>query len=85
MYVLPAEGETRIGLSVSKKVGNSVVRHRIARLLRECYLAYKEDLPQGYHLVVVARYTCKGAGLSELKEAFGQLLNMHQLVTGRNS
>ena len=29
--------KNRIGISVSKKVGNSVVRHRVKRLVRECY------------------------------------------------
>ena len=36
MYVLKQDvQENRIGISVSKKVGNSVVRHRITRLIRE--------------------------------------------------
>ena len=30
-------GRNRIGISVSRKVGNSVVRHRITRLVRESY------------------------------------------------
>ena len=38
MYVLKQDvQENRIGISVSKKVGNSVVRHRITRLIRESY------------------------------------------------
>ena len=38
MYVLPNnKEENRLGISVSKKVGNSVVRHRVARLVRESY------------------------------------------------
>ena len=38
MYVLKNNTEeNRLGISVSKKVGNSVVRHRITRLIRESY------------------------------------------------
>ena len=29
--------KNRLGISVSKKVGNSVVRHRVIRLIRESY------------------------------------------------
>jgi ribonuclease P protein component len=38
MYILPQDRMcSRIGISVSKKVGNSVIRHRITRLIRESY------------------------------------------------
>ena len=38
MYAKPNDlGTSRIGISVSKKVGNSVVRHRIKRLVKESY------------------------------------------------
>ena len=38
LYVLQNQTErNRLGISVSKKVGNSVVRHRMARLIRESY------------------------------------------------
>ena len=44
MYVLENQHmKNRLGISVSKKVGNSVVRHRITRLIRECY-RLNEDL-----------------------------------------
>lgn len=52
----------RLGISVSKKVGNSVVRHRIKRLIKECYRRIEEDLLTGYDLVVVAR---EGSGESD--------------------
>ena len=38
MYIMEnGTGRNRIGISVSKKVGNSVVRHRVTRLVRESY------------------------------------------------
>ena len=44
MYVYQTgREETRIGISVSKKVGNSVVRHRVTRLLRECFRLNREQ------------------------------------------
>ena len=44
MYVMKTgEEENRIGISVSKKVGNSVVRHHITRLLREIFRLNNKD------------------------------------------
>ena len=42
--------ENRLGISVSKKVGNSVVRHRITRLIRESYRLNEEKFEKGYDL-----------------------------------
>lgn len=51
----------RLGISVSKKVGNSVVRHHLARLIRENYRLSEELYKEGYDMVVVARVAAKNA------------------------
>ena len=80
VYILEKEGPSRIGISVSKKVGNSVERHRTTRLIRESYLSVKEEIPDGYWIVVVARAFCRGKKQPEVEEAFRHLLRCRGLI-----
>ncbi len=47
--------ENRLGFSISKKVGKSVVRHRIKRIYREAFRALSESIKKGYDFIIVAR------------------------------
>ena len=62
--------DTRIGISVSKKVGNSVVRHRVTRVIGECCRLHQKELKQGLDIVIVARMPAKEQGLLEIERAF---------------
>lgn len=78
MYVLEnGTDEARLGISVSKKVGNSVVRHRITRLIRESYRLNKEVFSSGLDMVVIARVSAKGRGFKDIESAFLHLAKLH--------
>lgn len=80
MYVKKNEsGITRRGISVSKKVGNSVVRHRITRLIREAFRLHKEDVKEGYDMVIIARPAAKGQGYFVIESAYLHLLKLHNI------
>ena len=76
LYVLKKEGQekSRVGISVSKKVGNSVKRNRARRLMRESYRQLKDIVPTGYDIIIIARNTITGRSFSEvdnsMKHAF---------------
>lgn len=63
-------GWTRVGFTVSTKVGNSVVRNRIRRRLREIFRKRRGELPVGIDLVLVARASAADADFDELSRAF---------------
>ncbi|MBQ5445932.1 MAG: ribonuclease P protein component [Lachnospiraceae bacterium] len=81
MYVLDNNMKnSRIGISVSKKVGNSIVRHRITRLIRECYRLNEDKLERNIDIVVVVRIQAKEAGFHEIMKSYLHLCNLHKIL-----
>jgi len=80
MYVLKqGTQENHIGISVSKKVGNSVVRHRITRLIRESYRLNEAAFEKGLDVVVVARPAIKDRSFSEVESSLLHLGRLHKI------
>ena len=81
MYVLENnKGINRLGISASKKVGNSVVRHRFARLVRESYRLHENIFNSGLDIVVVARKSASTVGFAEIENALLHLSKLHHII-----
>lgn len=75
MHAFPNEfGNPRLGLSVSKRVGNAVVRNTVRRRLKEVFYAAKPDISSDLDLVISARPASVNASFGELKEEFARAL-----------
>ena len=83
MYVLKNRYmKNRLGISVSKKVGNSVVRHRLTRLIRESYRLNEEKFDRNLDIVVIARNSAKDRSYQEIESAFMNLAQKHAIAGG---
>lgn len=81
MYVLKNELDSnRLGISVSRKVGNSVVRHHVTRLIRESYRLNEDKFHSGFDIVVVARAGTGKAGYSDIERALLHVSGFHKGV-----
>jgi len=72
--------QNRIGISVSRKVGNSVVRHHITRLVRESYRLQEAVFNSGLDIVIVARRKAAQAGYQEIESALLHLGKLHGII-----
>ncbi|MBR6230191.1 MAG: ribonuclease P protein component [Eubacterium sp.] len=80
MYVLKDQpGPSRYGFSVSKKVGNSVQRHRVTRLLRESVRFHDSNVTSGNRVVIIARPEILGKELNEVSRSVEHLLRAHRI------
>ena len=75
LYAAPNDlGRTRVGITVSSRVGNAVVRNRVRRRLREALRARLDRLASGRDILVVARPASAEATWSELSSALDAAL-----------
>jgi ribonuclease P protein component len=76
-------GETRFGITVTRKIGNAVIRNRVKRIVREGCRRSAELFPAGFDLVIVARQSAATAASREAVAEIAQLARRLASELGR--
>lgn len=74
----------RIGLSVSKKIGNAVMRNQIKRYVRQTFLELKDDVHIGIDLVIIARKPTSEMDFHEIKKSLIHVLKLAKVLKKTN-
>ncbi len=84
-YKKTAKKENTLGITVTKKLGNAVVRNRIRRLIRECYRLQESEMTLGYNIVIVARTRAADADFSSIRADMGYLLKKSGIIPQKDA
>ena len=68
------EKRTRLGITVSKRAGNAVIRNRVKRRIREWFRQAREGLPHGSDIVVIARQTARDLSGREVAAVLDEMV-----------
>ncbi len=74
-------GQSRLGVTVSTKLGHAVVRNRVRRRLREIYRLNREKIPAGYDIIIVARVRAAETPYCKLERHYLRCLDELGLLT----
>jgi ribonuclease P protein component len=82
VYALKKEDQDyfRIGLSVSKKLGNAVTRNQIKRYVRQSILELKEQVASGNDYVIIARKPAAEMDFFEVKKSLTHVLKVGKVL-----
>lgn len=76
LYCKGTTGQSRLGITVSRKVGNAVIRNRVKRVVREYFRVNRMHLKTNTDLSIIAR---RGAGETLTKKLWSELDHLFSL------
>lgn len=82
LLIKPNQEHFRIGLSVSKKLGNAVTRNQIKRYIRQAFLEIEDQVKNEYDYVIIARKPASEMGLDEIKKSLTHVLKIAKVFKG---
>ena len=68
--------ETRIGVSITRKVGNAVVRNKLKRRIKELNSKYIEDIKTGYDIVIIPKKNAVDLSFKDLESALKHIYKL---------
>src|SRR5690554_677984 len=68
--------ETRIGVSITRKVGNAVVRNKLKRRIKELNRRYIESLKEGYDIVIIPKKNAVNLSFKDLESALKHIYKL---------
>jgi len=71
---------TRIGYSISKKVGNSVVRNKIRRRMKEIYRLKLNNIKEGYDIIIIPKRNAVNISYLELESAMLHIFKLGDII-----
>lgn len=84
----PGQEHFRIGLSVSKKIGNAVTRNQIKRYIRQAFHEMENEVLSQFDYIIIARKPVSEMGLEEIKKSLTHVLKLSRVLkkqkTGNN-
>lgn len=75
----PDQEHFRIGLSVSKKIGNAVMRNQIKRYIRQAFLELENDLHNHFDYIIIARKPVADMGFHDIKKSLIHVLKLSKV------
>lgn len=79
-YKKDEQPQFRIGLSVSKKIGNAVTRNRIKRYIRQAFFEMNEELQNDMDYIIIARHEAATLDFHETKKSLQHVLRLARVL-----
>lgn len=84
LIFIKTKNEYKVGFSVNKKVGKSVVRNKVKRRLRECFKSLSPIVNKNYNYIFVAKQSLVNLNFIEMKQQMLYVLKKANLINDNN-